>query len=62
MPKLNVHEFCRRCGQLAAWREGNRIKGWHKCTNEPPGPADPPMNFHVNEVNFIPNGARGAGS
>jgi hypothetical protein len=54
MPKLNVREYCTQCGQLAAWKDGNRIKGWHKCPNAPLGPPIPPMNFHISEVNFIP--------
>jgi hypothetical protein len=51
--KLKVHERCTACGQIAARREGDRIKGWHKCPKAPPGPPDPPMNFHFSEVTFI---------
>lgn len=53
--KLRVHERCTDCGQIAARREGDRIKGWHKCPKAfPGGPPIPPMNFHISEVTFIP--------
>src|SRR5258708_6987362 len=31
--KLKVHERCTQCVQIAARREGDRIKGWHDCPN-----------------------------
>jgi len=53
--KLKVHERCQRCGQIAVQRVHDRIMGWHDCPNAPPGPADAPMNFHINEITFIPD-------
>jgi hypothetical protein len=53
--RLRIRERCTSCGQIAAWREGDRIKGWHKCPGQPPGPPIPPINFHTSEVVFIPD-------
>lgn len=52
--KRTIHEICPKCGQAAAHREGDRIRGWHDCPFSPPGPKDPPINFHINDVTFIP--------
>jgi len=56
--KLTIRERCSACGQLAAWRDGDRIKGWHKCPNAPPGPPVPPMNFNILDVTFIPDAGK----
>lgn len=57
MPKLKVHAICPRCGQRAAYRDGDMIRGWHDCPNAPPGPVDPPMFFRTSDVEFIDNSA-----
>lgn len=54
--KLRVHAICPLCGQVAARREGDRIRGWHDCPQKPPGPPTGPINFHMDEVTFVEQG------
>jgi len=51
--KLRLTEYCDRCGAKQATKTGDRVWYNHQCPNAPPGPVEPPKNFHINEIIFI---------
>ena len=53
--KTVIHERCQRCGEIDAKVRGDRVwRSTHKCKNPVPGPQNPPQDFRLADVIFVP--------
>lgn len=63
--KPTIHEICPKCGQRNA-RIDEAAPAWfwvgHNCPEDPPGPHEPPMRLHEEEIDFVPERYRNWGT